>query len=367
MSKNPAISVVIPVYNQEKYVGKCIRSVLSQSFQDFEVILVNDGSKDMSLNVCQEYAEKDFRIAIIDKQNQGVAQARKDGVLKASGDYIFFLDSDDYITTRAFEILYQIVQEKDVDVAVGNFDVVYDDWGILKKKSVLDERADKIIEQDKIVPLIIGLNSFSDRLLMQSTGRLYRRSCILKALEEAMYPLFPSYNEGEDIAFNFALAPFLSSMWITNDVVYHYRYGGITSGDFASIRNGGQIFDDRYEYCAQNGLKTELPLVLKHYSRLLEVDVVCQLHYHVGSEREIRTFVLKELNRRKIVLWARQHVTELPDEMRNDVLIQSVLNCDVDAFFNDVENRERFLRKHHYWKMKFVGGYQKIVDAIRQR
>lgn len=367
MSKNPAISVVIPVYNQERYVGKCIRSVLSQSFQDFEVILVNDGSKDMSLNVCQGYTEKDRRITIIDKQNQGVAQARKDGVLKAKGDYIFFLDSDDYIATKALEILFQIVQEKLVDVAIGNFDVVYDDWGILKKKSVPDERADKIIGEDRIVPLIIGLNSFSDRLLMQSTGRLYRRSCILKALDEATYPLFPSYNEGEDIAFNFALAPFLSSMWITNDVVYHYRYGGITSGDFASIRNGGQIFDDRYEYCAQNGLKTELSLVLKHYSRSLKVDVVCQLHYHIGPEREIRTFVLKELNRRKIVQWARQHVTELPDEMRNDVLIQSVLNCEVDAFFNDVEERERFLRKHHYWKMKFVGGYQKIVDAVRRR
>ena len=107
----PAISVIIPVYNQEKYVGKCIRSVLGQSFQDFEVIIVNDGSTDKSLKICQKYAESDPRITVIDKQNDGVTLARKDGVLKSQGDYLFFIDSDDYLVKNALGTLIEIAKK----------------------------------------------------------------------------------------------------------------------------------------------------------------------------------------------------------------------------------------------------------------
>ena len=131
--ESPIISVVIPVYNQEKYVGKCIRSVLEQSFQDFEVILVNDGSTDNSLRICQKYAKKDQRVKIIDKPNEGRTQARKDGVLLAHGEYVFFIDNDDYLEKNAFSTLVQLADTYGLDLVAGNYNIVFDDWDLIKK------------------------------------------------------------------------------------------------------------------------------------------------------------------------------------------------------------------------------------------
>lgn len=92
----PQISIIVPVYNAEKFLPQCIESLLAQTFQDIEIILVNDGSTDSSLDICEKYAKIDTRITIISKDNEGVAKARRDGIMKASAEYITFIDSDDY-------------------------------------------------------------------------------------------------------------------------------------------------------------------------------------------------------------------------------------------------------------------------------
>ena len=97
------ISVIIPVYNSEKYLHKCIDSVLSQSYTNFEVILVNDGSTDSSGMICDEYAEKDERVRVFHKDNGGVSTARNLGIDYATGKYVLFIDSDDYMTDDAVE------------------------------------------------------------------------------------------------------------------------------------------------------------------------------------------------------------------------------------------------------------------------
>ena len=94
------ISVIVPVYNVEQYVGECIESILSQSFYDIELILINDGSKDNSGSMCDEYAKKDNRIKVIHKKNEGVSIARNIGIKNASGKYIAFVDSDDLVGQR---------------------------------------------------------------------------------------------------------------------------------------------------------------------------------------------------------------------------------------------------------------------------
>ena len=103
---NPKISIIIPVYNAEKYVGACIESLLAQSFSDFECILVNDGSTDGSSAVCREYAKKDPRVIHIDQENQGVCGARNTGLDAARGETITFVDSDDWMDENGLEILY---------------------------------------------------------------------------------------------------------------------------------------------------------------------------------------------------------------------------------------------------------------------
>ena len=110
-------SIIIPVYNVEKYLGRCIDSILSQSFTDFEVILVNDGSKDSSLRICEEYASSDNRIKIINKKNGGATSARKAAAAVASGEYILCVDGDDYIHCESLSILNKSLHEDDgIDV-----------------------------------------------------------------------------------------------------------------------------------------------------------------------------------------------------------------------------------------------------------
>ena len=102
---NPKISVIVPVYNAEKFVGKCIESVQAQSYIDWQMILVDDGSKDKSLEVCQRYADTDNRISVIHQENAGAGAARNTGLAKAVGDYVVFIDSDDYVDKDYFALL----------------------------------------------------------------------------------------------------------------------------------------------------------------------------------------------------------------------------------------------------------------------
>ncbi|MGN0919432.1 MAG: glycosyltransferase family 2 protein [Alphaproteobacteria bacterium] len=105
------VSVIIPVYRVEKYLRDCVRSVIEQSFKDIEIILVDDGSPDECPQICDEYAKQDARIKVIHQQNKGLSGARNTGIEKASGEYLFFVDSDDQLHPQAIEILLNIAQK----------------------------------------------------------------------------------------------------------------------------------------------------------------------------------------------------------------------------------------------------------------
>ena len=99
----PKISVIIPVYNVEKYLGQCLDSVVNQTFKDIEIICIDDGSTDSSLDILKKYAQIDSRIIIINSENNGVSEARNKGIERAKGDYIYFIDGDDYIDQQCLE------------------------------------------------------------------------------------------------------------------------------------------------------------------------------------------------------------------------------------------------------------------------
>ena len=107
------ISIIVPVYNAEKWIDRCIKSLIKQTYDDIEIILVNDGSTDTSLSVCKKYADIDKRIVVIDKKNSGVSATRNIGIEIAKGEYIQFVDSDDYIDEKMCEMLVNAI-EKDL-------------------------------------------------------------------------------------------------------------------------------------------------------------------------------------------------------------------------------------------------------------
>lgn len=115
------ISIIIPVYNAEKYLDRCIQSIVNQTYKNLEIILINDGSIDKSGDICDKWAEKDNRIKVIHQVNSGVSVVRNTGLDSAIGEYITFVDSDDYIELDYCEILYKALERNNVDIAYGDY------------------------------------------------------------------------------------------------------------------------------------------------------------------------------------------------------------------------------------------------------
>lgn len=117
--EKPLISVIVPAYNVEKFIGKCIDSILRQSFKDFEVLLIDDGAKDSTPEICDACAKKDSRIKVYHKENGGLSDARNYGIDRMQGKYVTFIDSDDYVDSGYFEYLYGLItQEEDIQIAI---------------------------------------------------------------------------------------------------------------------------------------------------------------------------------------------------------------------------------------------------------
>ena len=161
-NNNPKISVIIPVFNSEKYLDKAIESILIQSFNDFEIICVDDGSTDNSLKVCYQKAENDNRIKVIHQENNGVSAARNKGIEAAKADYIVFLDADDYYTNGALEKMYNDITREDADAVFYNHFYDYDGKIInriprLKTgKYVFEDVSDYILDDGTLTGILFG-------------------------------------------------------------------------------------------------------------------------------------------------------------------------------------------------------------------
>ena len=216
------VSVIIPVYNTSKYLKQCISSVLSQSYSDIELIMINDGSTDNSLTVCKEFERLDSRIIVIDKKNEGVDKARFIGLKVANGEFVTFIDSDDWIEPETLRIMMDYAEKYDCDYVEVGMQRVLDKHGFIKRKYVSPVLG--LIQQpelfDKYYISFLGYNI----LPVNIWGKLYRRDSIEKAC------LKPSgLKMGEDLYFNLMLFPYLNSIYLSDYIGYNYRFGGMTS------------------------------------------------------------------------------------------------------------------------------------------
>ena len=121
------ISVVIPVYNVEKYITDCLESIVSQTFSEWEVVMVNDGSSDRSLEICKRFCERDGRFRVLEQENRGVSAARNTGIDACRGEYIFFMDADDTILPNTFEALNTVLYETKADMVSFQFQKIVDE------------------------------------------------------------------------------------------------------------------------------------------------------------------------------------------------------------------------------------------------
>lgn len=145
------VSVIIPVYNVEKYLPRCIKSVLDQTYQDLEIIFVDDGTKDNSGVMCDEFATKDNRIRVIHKENGGLSSARNAGIEIATGDAIFFLDSDDYISKECIEKMVSLMKENNADISIVQMKYISEDvnneCADIKSENIVVMNSERAIEE----------------------------------------------------------------------------------------------------------------------------------------------------------------------------------------------------------------------------
>lgn len=169
----PLISVIIPVYNSEKYLKRCIDSVINQSYKNLEIIIVNDGSTDNSLNICKEYKKLDNRIILIDKKNGGVSVARNAGIKVSKGELISFVDSDDWIARDFLKVLYDNMNEYNADISGCEIE----ETSSHNIKNVNDE-IKKIIKYSQFEYMKLFFKINSQKCVYYVCNKLYKRNLI---------------------------------------------------------------------------------------------------------------------------------------------------------------------------------------------
>ena len=204
------ISIIVPVYNAEKYLTKCIESILSQSYTDFECILINDGSNDSSGQICDLLAKKDPRIIVIHQENKGVSAARNKGINSAKGDYITFVDSDDYCEPQLLEVLFNNIINYNVDFSICSINRETDG---IKQPHLLAFESNKynVAQAYKMLFSELGFEGFP-------VAKLYKTS-ILKtntiSFDENIKYL-------EDFSFNYKYLEFCKNIYFEKAFLYNY-------------------------------------------------------------------------------------------------------------------------------------------------
>lgn len=214
------VSVIVPVYNVEKYIEKCIESIINQTYKNLEIFLVDDGSTDNSLNICKEYAEKDSRIIVLTQSNSGAYKARKYAVEIATGRYVAFVDGDDWIDSDMYADMVSIMEKyHTLMVGTGTIDVNGEKESVRKQKAKEGHYKDEVFVRE-ILPYMLYDGDFFESLIEPTLwNKMFSR--------EPLKEIFEEIEEGGKIANDVVITyPFLTrnhDIYITTKSYYHYR------------------------------------------------------------------------------------------------------------------------------------------------
>ena len=281
MSKEK-ISVIVPVYNVEKYLKKCIDSIIAQTYTNLEIILLDDGSKDDSGKICDEYKEKDNRIIVIHKKNTGVSSTRNEGLKNITGSYVTFIDSDDYIEPDMIEILFNAIKKYNSDISICGTNDFNENYDLVKQS-----KCNRMIEMDKKSALKELLDEEAFKCVCW--GKLYdvklfnnikfnEKTKIAEDLE-VIYRLF-------DICDSIVYVP-------ENKYNYIYRKNSVTKEIFnenwiREIEISKEILDfikkkysDIYEYAAKRYVRINVTCILKILNSTYNKNDIIQLRNNI--------------------------------------------------------------------------------------
>ena len=226
--KHPLISIVIPIYNVELYLRRCLDSIIHQTYSNLEIILVEDGSPDKCGDICEEYKLQDNRITIIHKVNGGLSEARNAGLDIATGEYIALVDSDDWLETNYIQILYDLIKNYNADISICNLHIVYNDDEIINNNNVV------VVEYTNIQALEQYFAEYSLEMIVAHC-KLYKADLF----KDIRYPLGKIH---EDEYTTYKLLYSANKVMFTTSCLYYY----FQRSD--SIIGAGFNLNGRYNY-----------------------------------------------------------------------------------------------------------------------
>ena len=226
MGKNVKVSVIMPIYNTEKYLVQCLESVINQTLKEIEIVCVNDGSTDGSLEILSKYQKKDKRIKIINKQNTGYGDSMNEGIREANGEYIGIVEPDDFVQHDMFEKLYKVAKRKNVDIVKSNY-------------IEFDETSEKFVQICPEVKLYNKrLNKTDSRIfkaVMNTWTGIYKKSFLIE--NQILHNTSPGASF-QDTGFWFQTMAMANSVWFVNKAFYHHRMDNPNS----SINNTKKVY-----------------------------------------------------------------------------------------------------------------------------
>ncbi|MEC0169776.1 glycosyltransferase family 2 protein [Paenibacillus graminis] len=246
------ISVIMPVYNSEEYISMAIESILSQSFKDFELIIINDGSTDRSGDICDYYASIDNRIIVVHQKNKGISAARNKALDLCKGEYITFADNDDEFSNKLLEENYKIAKEYDADIV--KYGISYYSVSGTKKTKVQIRNVEfLVLSGDQLKTSYMELKK--KKLLVYVWDGLYKAELIKNRIffnEEMKFG-------GEDIDFNLSLFPFVNKLAVnpTEHYIHYKRFSHSTAVKFNDNKLDAYLINAQLEYKMLNFLKFE--------------------------------------------------------------------------------------------------------------
>ena len=262
------ISIIVPVYNVEKYIRKCVSTLITQTYSDIEIILVDDGSTDASGDICDELASIDKRIRVIHKENGGLSDARNTGIANARGEYIGFVDSDDYVHSSMYETLWKNIENEKADIAYCDFYWI-DETEIIQES--LGDSKMQVFEGTDILERIYKLNLPT----VIAWNKLYRKS-LFDSVK------FPRGKVHEDEAVIHRLLYLCKKIVYINEKLYYYvkRKGSITDViNITKLADAIDAFEDRMNFFHEKRL-----LVLETETVKFVIQYLISVYWRQGKK-----------------------------------------------------------------------------------
>ncbi len=254
------ISVIVPIYKVEKYLNKCIDSIINQTYKNLEIILVDDGSPDNCPQMCDEYVKKDSRIKVIHKKNGGLSDARNRGLQIATGEYIYFIDSDDWIYSEALEKMLQALKENQADMCICQYYTV-DLNGSQKRSYPSQNNKVEIFSQEEVLDLLLEDYKITNHIWR----KLYKHSKIPNNI-------FPKNKNFEDIFVMHKLFMQCSKIVYIDDAYYYYRINNNGIVKTINVKNSMDHLNGSILSCFE--ISEKYPkLKLKAHTKLFETCI----------------------------------------------------------------------------------------------